>query len=161
MEIQEHHKDDIWNTTGMKRHVHVIQDTHELGLGPKWAEEYFEHSIDSLQNDINENNSNDNIKSFKSPNLAHSKFMKFMRQEEKDDVKLENNQASESSIKTNEDEEWTEEFLVDQEIPETLSPSNNIENKDKNAVLNEVEEELAAAGTWVEELSKENSTEGL
>ncbi|XP_066603292.1 peroxisomal targeting signal 1 receptor [Prorops nasuta] len=143
--FDEYHKDDIWNTPIMQNNPNVSAvspETHELGLDPKWAEEYIEHSVDVKEDEINRNSLRVE-KTNEDPNLAYSKFMKFMRQE--GDIPLENNQLTQSLKST--DESWAEEH--NKEIEQTYEDS---------SVLNQVEEEIASAGTWVDEFSKDNAS---
>lgn len=144
------HAEDTWTTSLVKpaqeENKH-LPDTHELGLDPKWAEEYLEHSIVATQND-----NKDDVLTTKDedPNFAYSKFMKFMKQE--GDIPLENNQLAnlDGGI-----EEWIEQYTDQQE-------TNAVDSvKDDNTVSNKVEEDLQVAGSWIDEFVKENpSAEG-
>lgn len=51
----------------------------------------------------------------------------------------------------NTDDNWTEEY-VNQKSNQNISENSNDENK----VLNQVEEDLSVAGTWIDEFVKEN-----
>ncbi|XP_015602182.1 peroxisomal targeting signal 1 receptor [Cephus cinctus] len=144
--FDENHADDIWNSQvdSIIPQGQVVDETHEFGLGPKWAEEYLEHSVDNLENDDDKTcfpQRLDNSSS-EDANVAYSKFMKFMKQE--GDIPIESSQDL-SQI----DDKWSEEYLED-----TKNEDRSIAKED---VLNKVEEELAVAGKWVEEFSKESS----
>lgn len=69
------------------------------------------------------------------PNIAYSKFMKFMRQEESNSIEEKN--------------KWSSEFIEEKIINDDAELSN-----ENNVALNKVEEELAIAGTWVDEFNK-------
>ncbi|XP_031844428.1 peroxisomal biogenesis factor 5 [Nomia melanderi] len=88
--FSENHTDDIWHPN-IQQHSNVVtQQTHELGLGPKWAEEYIEHSIDAIQTDINEKNTTETIENDHGK-VAYSKFMKFMKQEGEEELAVAGN----------------------------------------------------------------------
>lgn len=141
--MQENHADDIWNTpvTSTTR-IAFPGETHELGLGPRWAEEYLEHSIDNAEV---AGKSSDNAEN---PNFAYSKFMKFMRQE--GDLPVE---AGTISPRENLDDKWSSEFTDGRNVPDTASGESNVED----GVLSAVDEELEAAGSWVEEFTKKDA----
>ncbi|XP_012228532.1 peroxisomal targeting signal 1 receptor [Linepithema humile] len=145
------HAENTWNTpivrSAQEENKH-FPDTHELGLDPKWAEEYLEHSIVAIQND--DKGDTQTTKDDEDPNFAYSKFMKFMKQE--GDIPLESNQLAnlDGGI-----EEWIEQYTDHQK---TNAADNS---KDDNTILNKVEEELEVAGSWIDEFVKENpSAEG-
>ncbi|KAI4497026.1 hypothetical protein M0802_007772 [Mischocyttarus mexicanus] len=146
----EHHADDIWNASAMKNNQPPIiqaQETHEFGLDPKWAEEYLEHSIDSVENKITKHEVAETIENNETSNLTYSKFMKFMRQEGEVPIK-----DVELSLPDSDDmNNWTEEYINQKSDQDT---SDNI--NDDNKVLNKVEEDLSVAGTWINEFEKEN-----
>lgn len=133
----------------------MIQQTHELGLGPKWAEEYIEHSIDAIQSDINKENTGETIENTDNPNFAYSKFMKFMKQE--GDVPIDSNQGSLPGF-DNTSREWTEQYEGNfEKSAEKVSDNSNQEDE----LLSKVEEELAVAGNWIDEFQKDNTASGL
>ncbi|XP_043252744.1 peroxisomal targeting signal 1 receptor isoform X1 [Colletes gigas] len=150
--FNEHHTDDIWNPEIEQNSNILIQQTHELGLGPKWAEEYIEHSIDAIQSDINEANKTEAIENSDNPNFAYSKFMKFMQQE--GDIPLDSNEKSLPDFHTT-SEEWTEQYENSNEKSEDKTSSNSDQEVE---VPNKVEEELAVAGRWVNEFQKEDAS---
>ncbi|XP_011690626.1 PREDICTED: peroxisomal targeting signal 1 receptor [Wasmannia auropunctata] len=134
-------KDDTWNASAVlpvQGEGQHLDNVHEFGLDPKWAEDFLECNTDSVQdkNDINQTEDED-------PNFAYSKFMKFM--ERQGDIPIESNQTAINLRGTS--EEWTEQFI-----------ENNAGSLNDNTVLNKVEEELEAAGTWIDEFAKENPT---
>ncbi|KZC15170.1 Peroxisomal targeting signal 1 receptor [Dufourea novaeangliae] len=102
--FSEHHTDDIWHPDIEQNSNVVIQQTHELGLGPKWAEEYIEHSIDAIQNDINKDDTTETTENDKTK-FAYSKFMKFMKQEGEEELAVAGN--------------WIDEFQKDKTSSET------------------------------------------
>lgn len=130
----------------------MIPQTHELGLDPKWAEEYIEHSIDAIQSDINQENTVETVENNDNPNFAYSKFMKYMKQEEDDSA--DNNQESLPDFYST-SKEWEEQYERNENSVEKAS-SDSQENK----VLNKVEEELAAVGNWIDEFQKEDTSSG-
>lgn len=132
----------------------MIQQTHELGLGPKWAEEYIEHSIDAIQNDINKENTTQTIENNDNPNFAYSKFMKFMKQE--GDIPIDTNEESLPDFHIT-SEEWTEQCKRNNEKSEDKTSSNSDQ---EGEVLSKAEEELAVAGRWINEFQKENVSLG-
>ncbi|KAL2712004.1 peroxisomal targeting signal 1 receptor [Vespula squamosa] len=149
--FDEHHTDDIWNTPVIKnKQIPIIQaqETHEFGLDPKWAEEYLEHSIDSVENNIPKHEVAETIENNENSNLVYSKFMKFMRQE--GEVPIKNVELS-LPDSNNTDVNWTKEY-VNQKSNQNISENSNDENK----ILNQVEEDLSVAGTWIDEFVKEN-----
>lgn len=164
--FDEHHTDDIWNTSVTKADQTPIiqpQETHEFGLDPKWAEEYLEHSIDTIENNIHKHEAVETIEINEKNNFAYSKFMKFMRQE--GEIPTENVESSEFQQHShNTDDNWTEEY-ANQKSNENASEKvtenkvlNRVE-KDMNQVendLNQVEKDLMVAGTWIDEFVKEN-----
>ena len=108
-------------------------------MGPKWAEEYLEHNIENPEassKDVELPKPAEGITSDE-PNVAYSKFMKFMRQEESTPIEME------------QEKKWSSEFTEEKEATE--SPSATSES---SGVLNKVEEELSTAGAWVEEFNK-------
>ncbi|XP_046416641.1 peroxisomal targeting signal 1 receptor isoform X1 [Neodiprion virginianus] len=149
--FDEQHADAIWNTPAEAIIPH--SETFELGLGPKWAEEYLEHSVDNVEKDVNQNGFV--VKSTEAldnddPNFAYSKFMKFMRQE--GEIPIDPGQTSLPNLEKL-DDKWTEEFSS-----MNISASERSGDvQDEHPVLSKIDEELAAAGTWAEEFSTENS----
>lgn len=117
-------------------------------MDPKWAEEYLEHSIDSVENNIPKHEVAETIENNENSNLVYSKFMKFMRQE--GEVPIKNVELS-LPDSNNTDDNWTEEY-VNQKSNQNITENSNNENK----VLNQVEEDLSVAGTWIDEFVKEN-----
>lgn len=148
--FSEHHTDDIWNPEIEQESNVMIPQTHELGLDPKWAEEYIEHSIDAIQSDINQENTVETVENNDNPNFAYSKFMKYMKQEEDDSA--DNNQESLPDFYST-SKEWEEQYERNENSVEKAS-SDSQENK----VLNKVEEELAAVGNWIDEFQKEDTS---
>lgn len=147
--FNEHHADNIWNPPGIEQPVTIpIQETHELGLGPKWAEEYIEHSIDAIQTDIDKDDSTQTENS-DNPNFAYSKFMKFMKQE--GDIPIEKNRNLLADFEGT-SEEWAEQYENNREAEDASSKNTTEEGE----ILNKVEEELAVAGSWIDEFEKEN-----
>jgi len=71
--------------------------------------------------------------------------MKFMERE--GNIPIENNQTANNLNGTS--EEWIEHFM-----------ENNAASLNDNTVLNKVEEELEATGTWIDEFTKENPVTG-
>ncbi|XP_018301409.1 peroxisomal targeting signal 1 receptor isoform X2 [Mycetomoellerius zeteki] len=139
--LDELHTDDIWNTS-----ILPVQDEgtnyeiNEFGLDPKWAEDFLEYKTDVVQDIINKNDIAQ-INEDEEPNLAYSRFMKFMERE--GDIPIESNQTAINLNGTS--EEWIEQFI-----------ENDAANLNDNTVLNKVEEELEFAGTWIDEFVKEN-----
>lgn len=124
-------------------------ETSELGLDSKWMEEYLEHNINSVQDNINKNNAQ--IIKDEDPNYAYSKFMKFMKQE--GDIPIEAQRANlDDRI-----EELEQYFVHNQNTEDNLIDHFNYDN----TILNKVEEELEAAGTWIDEFVKENPPSGI
>jgi hypothetical protein len=111
-------------------------DTQELGLGPKWAEEYVEQRIDT-------NADKSNIRD-EDPDVTYSKFMKFMRQE--GDIPIESGQRTTASLDDTV-EEWIEQFHSDKQKTD--------DNTSDHAILNKVEDQLTVAGTWMDEFIKD------
>lgn len=72
--------------------------------------------------------------------------MKFMERE--GDIPIESNQIINLNGTS---EEWVEQFIDNN--------ATSLVNND-NTVLNKVEEELEAAGSWINEFAKENSVPG-
>ncbi|KAL0105384.1 hypothetical protein PUN28_016798 [Cardiocondyla obscurior] len=141
--IDEFHADDIWKASVLPvqekgTHFEKIQ---EYGLNPKWAEDFLECNTNVTQDETNKNN----IAQVKEedPNFAYSKFMKFMERE--GDIPIESNQMAMNLNGTS--EEWIEQFID--------NSATSLVNND-NTVLNKVEEELEASGTWIDEFTKEN-----
>lgn len=115
-------------------------ETHELGLGPKWAQEYLEQSIDHPTS----------IKSeFENPDFAYSKFMKFMRQE--GDIPIETGAAS----KVESEDKWISEF-TEVKSGNTLETVNKEPNLNDASTLSAIDEQSAAAGSWLEEFNAKN-----
>ncbi|XP_054001989.1 peroxisomal targeting signal 1 receptor [Hylaeus anthracinus] len=149
--FNEHHTDDIWNPEIEQNPNILIQQTHELGLGPKWAEEYIEHSIDAIQNDIEKEDTTQAIENNDNPNFAYSKFMKFMKQE--GDIPVDSNEESLPDFHTTSDE-WTEQFENNNEKSEDKASSNSDQ---EGEIVDKVEEgEIAVAGRWIDEFQEEN-----
>ncbi|XP_076284894.1 peroxisomal biogenesis factor 5 [Lasioglossum baleicum] len=100
--FRENHTDDIWqpDVEHVVAPIIASPQTHELGLGPKWAEEYIEHSIDAIQTDINKENTTEKTEN----DLSYSKFMKFMKQEGEEELAIAGN--------------WIDEFQKDNSSPE-------------------------------------------
>lgn len=154
--FNEHHTDDIWNPE-VEQCANVINpkvenQEHELGLDPKWAEEYMEHSIDVMENNMNMEHSKKAIENKDNPNFEYSKFMKFMKQE--GDIPIEDYQQSLPEVHTT-SKDWTEEFEKDNQKSEDKTTTNSSK---ENETANETKEELAVAGTWIDEFQKEVSS---
>lgn len=134
--------------------VLVTRQEHELGLGPKWAEEYIEHSIDALQSNIEIEETAQEVKNNENPTSEYSKFMKFMTQE--GDIPIENIEESLPDFHGT-SKDWTEQYEADnQKSEEKVSINNNKEDR----VLNKVEEEAAVAGNWIDEFQEESDAPG-
>lgn len=147
--------DNIWNTPSTQstqRENIQFPETRKLGLDSKWMEEYLEHNVNSEQENVNKNDAQ--IIKDEDPNYAYSKFMKFMKQE--GDIPIE----TQREIANLDDpiEEWLEQYHADQQKTEDSSIDDI--NHD-STVLNKVEEELEAAGTWIEEFVNENPSLGI
>ncbi|KAK9302172.1 hypothetical protein QLX08_005768 [Tetragonisca angustula] len=143
--FNEHHADDIWHHE-VEQNI-LSHQKHELGLGPKWAEEYIEHSIDAIQNNINIEHPTEAIENNDNPNFEYSKFMKFMKQE--GDVSIENNQESLPDFH-NMSKDWTEQYEKDNQKSEDKISTENQETE----VTNKIEEELTVADNWIDEFQK-------
>lgn len=119
---------------------------HEFGLDPKWAEDFLECNTDAVQDNTKKNDVQ--TKEDEDPNFAYSKFMKFMERES-ECIPIEN----QTSINLNgTSEEWIEQYIDQQETDNNAA---SLVNND-DTVLNKVEEELEASGTWIDEFTKEN-----
>ncbi|KOC66449.1 Peroxisomal targeting signal 1 receptor [Habropoda laboriosa] len=150
--FNEHHADDIWNPEVEQNSNILDPQKHELGLGPKWAEEYIEHSIDAIQSNINMEHTTQTIENTDNPNFEYSKFMKFMKQE--GDIPIENNQESLPDLH-NTSKDWIEQHEKDNQKPEDKTSTNNNEESE---VLSTVEKDLTVAGNWIDEFQKENAS---
>lgn len=152
-QFEELHVDNIWNTSLIQQPTQEentqFLETHKLGLDSKWMEEYLEHSINSAQDNVDKDNEAQIIKD-EDPNYAYSRFMKFMKQE--GDIPIESTRTETANL-DDPIEEWIEQYHADQQ--KTKDSSINNINYD-STVLNKVEEELEAAGTWIDEFVKEN-----
>ncbi|KAM0726058.1 Peroxisomal targeting signal 1 receptor [Formica fusca] len=151
-QFEELHVDNIWNTSLIQptqEENTQFLETHKLGLDSKWMEEYLEHSINSAQDNVDKDNEAQIIKD-EDPNYAYSRFMKFMKQE--GDIPIESTRTETANL-DDPIEEWIEQYHADQQ--KTKDSSINNINYD-STVLNKVEEELEAAGTWIDEFVKEN-----
>lgn len=151
---QEQHADAIWNTPIQP--VAPRPETFELGLGPRWAEEYLEHSVDNVEKDVNQNGfvskSGETLDN-DDPNFAYSKFMRFMRQE--GELATDPGRSLAPNLEKL-DDKWTDEFSPSEAAGGAPDDAAG-ETRTENPVLSKVDEELAAAGTWAEEFSAENS----
>ncbi|KAK1122500.1 hypothetical protein K0M31_009720 [Melipona bicolor] len=147
--FNEHHADDIWHHE-VEQNI-LSHQKHELGLGPKWAEEYIEHSIDAIQNNINIEHPTEAIENNDNPNFEYSKFMKFMKQE--GDVSIENNQESLPDFH-NMSKDWTEQYEKDNQKSEDKISTESQETE----VTNKIEEELTVADNWIDEFQKESTS---
>lgn len=148
-QFEEHHVDNIWNTPltqSTQEENTQFLETSKLGLDSKWVEDYLEHNINSVQDNINKNNAQ--IIKDEDPNYAYSRFMKFMKQE--GDIPIE---AQREIANLDDGIEELEQYFVHKQKPEDSS-IDNINYDD--TVLNKVEEELEVAGTWIDEFVKEN-----
>lgn len=150
--FNEHHTDDIWNPESEQNPNIEIQQQHELGLGPKWAEEYIEHSIDAIQNDMNIDNATQPIENNDNHNFAYSKFMKFMKQE--GDILVDNDQESLPDLQDS-SKEWTEQFEKINEQSENKVSDNNTQ---EDEILNKVEKESVVVDKWIDEFQKESTS---
>ncbi|CAK9812427.1 Peroxisomal targeting signal 1 receptor [Anthophora plagiata] len=151
--FNEHHADDIWNPEVEQKSDILDPQKHELGLGPKWAEEYIEHSIDAIQSNIDMDHTTETIENNDNPNFEYSKFMKFMKQEEEDDP-VENTEESLPDLHSK-SKDWTEQYEKDNEKSEDKTSTNSNE---ENEVVNKVEEDSTAAGNWIDEFQKETAS---
>ncbi|KAG7188442.1 hypothetical protein KM043_008083 [Ampulex compressa] len=126
--FNEHRPENTWNAPMMEHGPSAnLHEIHEFGLGPKWAEDYLEQSIDVTQSDINKSS----------------------------DIPLEQSQkVLPELLSTTED--WVEQYEQNDNAAVTEEHDNT---NDETTVLNKVEEDLAAAGTWIEEFEKESSVE--
>ncbi|XP_043512296.1 peroxisomal targeting signal 1 receptor isoform X2 [Frieseomelitta varia] len=147
--FNEHHADDIWHHE-VEQNI-LSHQKHELGLGPKWAEEYIEHSIDAIQNNINIEHPTEAIENNDNPNFEYSKFMKFMKQE--GDVSIENNQESLPDFH-NMSKDWTEQYEKDNQKSENKISTENQEIE----VTNKIKEELTVTDNWIDEFQKESTS---
>lgn len=140
--LQELQANNIWNASVLpvQEEDTNFDRTHEYGLGPKWAEDFLECNTNAVQDDTNKSS-----EAKEDPNF--SKFMKFMERE--GDIPIGSTQTAMNLNGTS--GEWVEQFIDN----DTTSLVN-----DDDTVLNKVEEELEAAGTWIEEFSKENPITG-
>lgn len=143
--LQENHTDDIWNSSlASNAKVAFSGETRELGLGPQWAEEYLEQSIENVDAPSAQVGEN--------PNFAYSKFMKFMRQE--GDLPIEASPVT----KTEElDDKWSSEFS-ENKSKELTGLSTVAQEADSG--LSAIDDQNAAAGTWVNEFVKKKTAEG-
>ncbi|XP_029162637.1 peroxisomal targeting signal 1 receptor isoform X2 [Nylanderia fulva] len=151
-QLEEFQVNKTWNTPLMppvQEENTQLPETHKLGLDSKWMEEYLEHSINSVQDNVNKDNAVQVIKD-EDPNFAYSKFMKFMKQE--GDIPIKTTQTELANL-DNPIEEWIEQYQADQQKIEDSSTNSNIND---STILNKVEEELEVAGTWIDEFMKEN-----
>ncbi|CAK9819452.1 Peroxisomal targeting signal 1 receptor [Anthophora quadrimaculata] len=151
--FNEHHADDIWNPEVEQKSDILDPQKHELGLGPKWAEEYIEHSIDAIQSNIDMDHTTQTIENNDNPNFEYSKFMKFMKQEGEDNP-VENTEESLPDIHSK-SKDWTEQYEKDNEKSEDKSST---DSNEENEVLNKVEEDSTAAGNWIDEFQKETAS---
>ncbi|CAD1480983.1 unnamed protein product, partial [Heterotrigona itama] len=147
--FNEHHADDIWHHE-VEQNI-LSHQKHELGLGPKWAEEYIEHSIDAIQNNINIEHPTEAIENNDNPNFEYSKFMKFMKQE--GDVSIENNQESLPDFH-NTSKDWTEQYEKDNQKSKDKISTKSQETE----VTNKIEEELTVTDNWIDEFQKESTS---
>lgn len=87
------------------------------------------------------------------PNVSYSKFMKFMHQEGNLPQEIAAQGASKTDLDLQaDDSKWTEEFLDKQD---KTAENEAIKGE---SVLNEVEVQSEAAGTWVDEFLKKDSS---
>ena len=150
--FQENHTDDIWNAplaVGSK--ITFPGETSEFGLGPQWAEEYLEQSIENAESITV--SGTDNLAQ-ENPNFAYSKFMKFMRQENDNPVETVPISKTEETL----DNKWSSEFIKNEDDKEKLIDS--ADAKTESNILSAVDEQNAAAGSWVNEFTNDNTTEG-
>ncbi|XP_014237057.1 peroxisomal targeting signal 1 receptor [Trichogramma pretiosum] len=159
--FQLYNTDNIWNTYSSVPELvsQTFSDTNELGFGPEWAKGYLgdvgpnARSIEqsfmnraAAQSFMDPSNfhppieivNNQQQGMTSNPDLAYSKFIKFMRQE--GDLPL-----SEAEARV---QEWTKELKEENE-PKLMS-------KDSEKILSDVDEQNAVAGSWVEEFEKKN-----
>ncbi|XP_023248143.1 peroxisomal targeting signal 1 receptor [Copidosoma floridanum] len=140
--FQENHRDDIWNAhpAVLNTTVAFPGETRELGLNPKWAEEYLEQSIDHP--DVNTDSSD----------YASSKFMKFMR--------IEDNVTHPNQSKTeNVDNKWASEFVETQNTKPVEASAQETAPAEPDGVLNAIDEMNTVAGTWVDEFSQDGRSQ--
>lgn len=129
------------------------QDANELGLGQTWAEDYIEHILESGKNDANEQLEGFRNAENNSPNIAFSKFMKFMHQE--GEMPIENIQNLSIVSANSNPNKWAQDFseqqILDKQHQQQLS-SDIKEKNDNDVEENKNDDELsAAAGTWANE----------
>lgn len=136
--FQETHSDDIWNSHAVgDTNVAFPGETGELGLGPKWAEEYLEHRIEPDGKE--------------SSDFAYSKFMKFMRQE--GDLPLQS--APVAGVEET-FEKWTSEF-TETESTKPAEVTDETPKQDVPNVLSGVDEQNAVAGNWIDEFTSNDN----
>ncbi|XP_043466644.1 peroxisomal targeting signal 1 receptor [Leptopilina heterotoma] len=149
--FDENHAEDIWNSPAIERPMATKEpltfipgETYELGLGPKWAEEYLEQNIENAEDNEKKSEELTESVNLEEPNIAYSKFMKFMRQEESNSIEQKNKWSS----------EFIEEKIINDAVDDEEDDAVAELSKENSVVLNKVEEELSIAGTWVDEFNK-------
>lgn len=99
-----------------------------------------EHSTEAIENSDN-------------PNFEYSKFMKFMKQE--GDVPIKSYKESLPDVQ-NTSKNWTEQYEKDNQKTEDKISTNNSQENEVTAKV----EEVAAASNWIGEFQKENISSG-
>ncbi|XP_043277058.1 peroxisomal targeting signal 1 receptor isoform X2 [Venturia canescens] len=141
----ENHTDAIWNSSysevvnnGAEKLAFEGNTTNELGLGPLWADEYLEHSVNLDNNIITKNDPVTYDTEVPKNTTDHSKLMKYMSSKESEmeaeklDGKLDGNSDSY--------EKWIEEA------------TNGNSVLDGNGAT-----EIGSAEAWADELKQENA----
>lgn len=135
----------LGNPTVGNRNPQALFPTSEiagLNYDSAWTEEYIKNIIKDTKQ-VNETSAADN-------HPVSSKFIKFMQRE--DNVPIEANESKASHINVI-SEQWADE-AGKQEV------SMNDVWKQSDGTQNAVEEELEAAGTWVNEFTEEKKNDG-
>lgn len=143
--MQETHTDAIWNSTysevpnnGADKLAFGRSNTNELGLGPLWADEYLEHSINLDNNMVTKNESVSYDGEASKSTTEHSKLMKYMSNKE-GDIRVD---AKDEKLESGDDpyEKWIEEAT----------------NRDGALERNTINE-IGSAEAWADELKQENA----
>ncbi|XP_020291067.1 peroxisomal targeting signal 1 receptor isoform X2 [Pseudomyrmex gracilis] len=132
-EFEELHAKDIWNTAVVQpaqKETAKFFESHDIASN--WAEDYQECNIDTVQ-DISKDIAQ--TKKDEDPNFAHSKFMKFMKQE--GGIPIESTQLAGLDSA-----EWIEQYHTENQQQKT-NDGTTVDNGEE--YLNKVEEELGAA----------------
>ncbi|XP_057333502.1 peroxisomal targeting signal 1 receptor isoform X2 [Microplitis mediator] len=122
-------------------------DANELGLGQTWAEDYIEHSLETEKNE--------GVDAFpavgetENPNIAYSKFIKFMHQE--GEIPVESRESSAAPVNLN-DSKWTQEFK--EEEPQTVPKLEEVVDVNPDVLNKNDEATTSTANTWANEFSE-------